>query len=165
MKVSVKSIAFNGIIAAIYVVLTIVTAPFSYGQIQFRVAEMLCILCFFRKDAVIGLTAGCLIANIGSSVGAIDMLFGTAATLIACLGMAFCKQLLVAIFLPIVVNAFVVGAELYFFLELPFWANVMWVGIGESAVLIVGYIIMLCIKKKTKFYEVIGAKQNIDFKF
>ena len=51
-------------IAAIYVVLTIVFAPISFGEIQVRIAEMLTILPIFTPAAIPGLFIGCLIGNI-----------------------------------------------------------------------------------------------------
>ena len=51
-------------IAAIYVVLTIVFAPISFGEIQVRIAEMLTILPIFTPAAIPGLFVGCLIGNI-----------------------------------------------------------------------------------------------------
>ena len=40
-------LAQGAMIAAIYVVLTMVFAPISFGPVQFRIAEALCILPFF----------------------------------------------------------------------------------------------------------------------
>ena len=40
------------VIAAIYVVLTMIFAPISFGPVQFRVSEVLCILPFFTFAAV-----------------------------------------------------------------------------------------------------------------
>lgn len=80
---SAASLARTAIIAALYAVCTVAIAPFSYGTVQFRIAECLCILAFFYKEAVVGLTVGCLIANIFSPSGAIDMVLGTFATLVA----------------------------------------------------------------------------------
>lgn len=80
---SAASLARAALIAALYAVCTVVIAPFSYGAVQFRIAECLCILAFFYKEAVVGLTVGCLIANFFSPSGAIDVVLGTLATLIA----------------------------------------------------------------------------------
>ena len=62
-----KSTAFlvqAAAIAAVYVVLTILFAPISYGEVQVRVSEALTVLPFFTPAAVPGLAVGCLIANI-----------------------------------------------------------------------------------------------------
>ena len=48
-------------IASIYVVLTIVFRPFSFGEIQVRIAEALTILPLFTPAAIPGLFIGCLI--------------------------------------------------------------------------------------------------------
>ena len=51
-------------IAAIYVVLTFVFAPISFGEVQIRIAEMLTVLPVFTPAAIPGLFVGCLIGNI-----------------------------------------------------------------------------------------------------
>ena len=71
-----------GIIAALYVVLTLVFAPISFGSAQLRVAEALTILPLFTSAAVPGLFVGCLIANILGGAVLWDIIFGSLATLI-----------------------------------------------------------------------------------
>lgn len=122
-----------GVIAALYAVLTIVLAPISFGQIQFRVAEALMILPFFMTSAVPGLFIGCLIANaVGSSFGIMDIVAGSLATLAAA---ALASKIKVKWLVPlpaVVINAFVVGWILYVMAGLPYWASVGWVGLGEA---------------------------------
>lgn len=73
-----------GAIAAIYVVLSLLTYQFSYLEIQCRVAESMCMLVFFTPAAAWGVVIGCFLTNLfGGSI--IDMIFGTLATLIAVL--------------------------------------------------------------------------------
>ena len=69
-------------IAAIYVVLTYVFAPFSFGEIQIRISEALTILPLFTPAAVPGLFIGCLIGNILGGAILPDIVFGSMATLI-----------------------------------------------------------------------------------
>lgn len=69
-------------IAAIYVVLTYLFAPFSFGEIQVRIAEALTILPLFTPAAVPGLFIGCLIGNILGGAILPDIVFGSMATLI-----------------------------------------------------------------------------------
>ena len=62
-----KNISFMtqaAMIAAIYVVLTYVFAPFSFGEVQVRISEALTILPVFTPAAIPGLFIGCLIGNI-----------------------------------------------------------------------------------------------------
>jgi len=85
-------VAQAGIIAALYAVLTIVFAPISYGEIQVRISELLCVLPFFTPVAIPGLFIGCLIANLFSISGMVwsDVVFGSLATLLG----AICAYLL-----------------------------------------------------------------------
>ena len=53
-----------GVLAALYAALTLSTAAFAFGPIQFRIADALCVLPFFMPFTSIGLFIGCLIANI-----------------------------------------------------------------------------------------------------
>ncbi len=157
----------NAAIAAIYVVLTLVSAPIAFEAIQFRIAEMLMLLVFFRKDYSIGLILGCFLANLIMSPIPLDWLIGTFATAIACVGMMFCKHLVVAMLLPVISNAVIVGLELTYLFELPtpLYENMLWVGLGELAVMVVGYIIFLIIFKRKKLLEFFQANQNLDWKF
>ena len=91
-KITIHQVTFCGILAAVYAALTICTSAISYGQIQFRLAEALCILPYFNPVSTIGLTLGCLIANLFSTVSALDIIVGTAATLLACLLTRYIKN-------------------------------------------------------------------------
>lgn len=77
-------------IAAIYVVLTYVFAPISFGEIQVRIAEALTILPLFTPAAVPGLFIGCLVGNIIGGALLPDIVFGSIATLIG----AICTYLI-----------------------------------------------------------------------
>lgn len=163
-KEIIYEICLNGIIAALYATLTIFIAPLSYGAIQFRFSEILILLCFFNKKHAIGLTLGCLIANCFSPTAPLDVPFGTLATLLACIGIMFSKYLLVAIAFPVVFNAFIIAAELSFYNE-PYWLSVLTVGAGELAVMVLGYIFFILIKRSKMFMHAIKANQNLDCKF
>ena len=83
-KLSVQTLVRCAMIAAVYTVLCLVLQPFSYGAVQVRVAEAFCLLPVFGAEYIVGVTLGCLLANLlGSTM--VDVVFGTAATLIACL--------------------------------------------------------------------------------
>ena len=122
-------------IAAIYVVLTVVFAPFGFGEIQVRVSEALTILPFFTPAAIPGLFVGCLIGNTLGGAIPIDIVCGSLATLVA----AVCTYLLrgksryLAPVPPIVANALVVPFVLRFGygVPLPIPFMMLTVGIGE----------------------------------
>ena len=73
-------LAQGAMIAAIYVALTMVFAPISFGPVQFRIAEALCILPFFTPAAVPGLFAGCLLSNLLCGAMPLDVVFGSLVT-------------------------------------------------------------------------------------
>lgn len=83
-----KSITRSGMVAALYVGLTMLSSVFglSSGVIQCRLSEALCILPLFMPEAVIGVTLGCFIANAITSPLIWDLIFGTLATFIGALG-------------------------------------------------------------------------------
>lgn len=91
-----RYLARGGIIAALYVVLTMVSALVgaSSGAVQFRLSEILCILPVFMPEAIPGLTIGCLIANLlAGGVAVLDLIFGTLATLIGAVGAYLLRRL------------------------------------------------------------------------
>ena len=84
----VRFITLAAIIAALYVVLTLVSAAFglSSGVIQVRISESLCILAFFTPAAIPGMTIGCLVSNLVTGANVLDVVFGTLATLLGVYG-------------------------------------------------------------------------------
>ena len=123
----VQVIAMNAMIAAVYAVLTILISPIAYGAVQMRLTEIIVLLACYNKKFIPGLTIGCLLANLASPMGLYDICFGTAATLIACLGMYYFKNVFVGAFIGGAVNGLIVGLELYLALELPFMINAFYV--------------------------------------
>src|SRR5574344_405082 len=115
MDKTTRIISGNAIVAAFYFVLTIACAPFSFGLINFRISEILMLLCFFRKDYIIGIAIGCMLSNLAMSgtmlggLGWVDMLIGSSATLIAGLIMPYCKRLFIASLMPVITNGILVG--------------------------------------------------------
>ena len=84
MKKTTKLSTQAAIIAALYVVLSLLTYQFSYLEIQCRIAEALCMTIFYSPAGICGVFIGCLITNIfGGSM--IDVIFGSLTTLVAAL--------------------------------------------------------------------------------
>lgn len=122
-------------IAAIYVVLTVVFAPFSFSEIQVRISEALTILPAFTPAAIPGLFVGCLLGNILGGAAVPDIIFGSLATLI---GAFFTWKLrdkhpLLAPVPPIAANALIVPFVLRYAygVTLPIPLMMLTVGIGE----------------------------------
>ena len=174
MKLNTKKITQNAVIAALYFILTLISSPLSFGLIQFRISEFLMLLCFFRKDYVIGVTIGCFLSNLAMSAtilgagGWIDLLIGTAATLVAGLIMPYTKRLFISSLIPVLINGILVGLELSLILEIDqFWVCFGFVCLGEFVcVSIIGYALMMILKKRFKSsFNLIGADRNLEVKW
>ena len=120
MKISIKNLTFAATVAALYIALTLLLAPISFGPIQCRVSEALCILPLFTPYAIPGLFIGCLISNLIGGMGMFDIVFGSLTTLIAAYLTYKCKfNKYLAIFFPVILNALVVGAYLSYIYITP----------------------------------------------
>ena len=119
----VRHIVKAGLVAALYSVLTIILAPISFGLIQCRVSEALCVLPAVMGSSVPGLALGCLVANLLTGAPVYDVVFGSLATLIGALGTSILSKRDMPVWtlpLPsIISNALIVGTVLAFVYEVP----------------------------------------------
>lgn len=135
-KKYLKLLTVNAAIAAIYFVLTVLLEPFSYGQIQFRISEILMVLILINFKVAPGIVLGCFAANFFSPLGIWDVVFGTFATVICLILMfIFKKKLFIALLAPTIVGSAIVAVMLNLILDLPFLATLIYVVVGEGAVL------------------------------
>lgn len=151
------------LIAAVYVVITFVFAPISFGGIQFRLSEVLILVALIDPLYIPALTLGCLISNfLLSPMGIVDVIVGTSATFIALVLMVLTKKFMekrnpsneklifISSIWATVINGFMVGAELYYVLNLPFWLSVLQVAIGEFVVVsIIGVFVLKKLSKNS----------------
>ena len=140
-----KNIALNALYISIYVVVTYALKPFSYGPIQVRVSEALCILPLFDSLPVISITIGCFIAN-SLNGNVIDMVFGTLATFI---GLFFTyilrkKNYFIATSPTLISNALIIPFVLKYGYDMPdlvILTEALFILIGEAiSVYIIGYV-------------------------
>lgn len=136
-----RQVALAGIIGAAYAVLTLGASIFgvAYGPVQMRVSEALTVLPFLFPEAVPGLFVGCLIANLLSPYGVLDVVVGSAATLLAAVLTARCSKRWLAPLPPVLCNAVFIGALIAYY-EAGFGSaflgafafNALTVGVGEA---------------------------------
>ncbi len=167
----IKRMAYAAVIGAAYAALTMALAPISYGPIQMRVSEVLCVLPFFLPCATWGLFIGCMTANLISAAGVWDVVFGSLATLSSCLCIQALRQrgrgarswprIVLAMLMPVVWNAFIVGAMLtWSFTDTPvfrfskqFWIFAAEVGLGELIVMFVLGIPFLKLLEHSRWFQ------------
>ena len=160
MKNNSRFLAHSALIAALYVALTYLQNFLIPGSaswaIQFRASEALCVLALFTPAAIPGLTIGCLLFNI-SFVGALplDPVVGTLASLLATAAMHLTGRITIkgypflAMLMPALFNALLVGWELELYIGGGFWLNALYVSIGEAAVLLtLGSILYYAIRSR-----------------
>lgn len=110
-----RSLTRAAIIAAIYVALTFIFQPISFGAIQFRIAEALMLLPILMAEAVPGLFIGCLLANLLCGGIWFDVILGSLATLLAAIAVRKLQNLpAAAAAMPAIFNGLIVGPVVYF---------------------------------------------------
>ena len=172
MKIGTNKLIAGAIVAALYAVLTMLLSPISYGPVQFRLSELLCILPYFMPFTAWGLFFGCVIANVISAAGILDIVFGSLATLCAALCTALAgkrgrklKNELLACAMPVVWNTVAVGAVMTYALAgvspldepsvFAFYAAQ--IGLGEAAVMFAGALpLMRFLPKQSFFTELVN---------
>ena len=112
------------LIAAAYTALSVALSPMSFGAVQVRASEALCLLPVICASSVYGVTLGCMLTNIvgiatGASIlGVMDVVLGTLATLCAAImtralrNVRFGNIPFLSSLPPVLFNGVVVGAEL-----------------------------------------------------
>ncbi len=157
------AIVQSAVIGAIYASLTLIssTMNLAFGGIQFRFSEALTVLAVFSPTSIWGLTVGCLLGNITSPYGIIDIICGTAATLIASALSYKARNVkifdlpIASMLFPVITNAVIIGFEVTFFLpqEFSFWGfliTAIQIAVGELAMCVGLGIPLYKVIKKTK---------------
>ncbi len=161
-KFTPQTLAQLAAVTALYAALTIALQPISFGLVQLRISEVLVLLCFYRRDYSIALILGCFIANCFSPMALMDMCFGTLATAIAVIPMYSIKNLWIASLLPVISNAVIIGAELYFAFSQPMWLGILTVGAGELIVITIAGcpLFRFVLQKNNSFMNIIGSQKR-----
>jgi len=176
-RFSARRLAVCALIAAVYAALTVATAAFSYGNIQLRIAEALCVLPALFPFATWGLFLGCVLANLVSPSGLLDVIFGSLATLAGCCcaaaigrgGRCIGRSIAVC-FMPVAWNAVVIGAMLAVMSESPENSAPLWVfflaytaqiALGEALVMFALGLPLLRALPKNRWYPLLREKLDI----
>lgn len=177
-------VAEAGLIAAVYAACTLVALlllqGLAWGPVQFRISEALVVLAVLTPAAVPGLTIGCVIANLAAMVingtgalGLLDVVFGSAATLVGALWCRrFAERPRLAMLGPVLANAIIVPAYLPLLLQglgfytIPFTTidldgaylpmylfGLVATGIGEAAVVYILGTPLIAALRKAKVFK------------
>ena len=165
-----KNMIRIALVAAIYTTISLLLAPYSYANIQVRIAEALTMLPLIWQPGIWGITLGCFLTNlIGAMTGVnptgyLDAVLGTFATLSAGLITWHFRDKkvfglpLISIAAPIVTNFIIVGAELAFIMmpENKLLGTLIFgseVAVGELISVIIGWFLVTALKKTNIFKD------------
>lgn len=150
-----KSVAKIGVLSALYVILTVLIAPFSYGAIQIRLSEMFNHMINFNKRYIYALILGCAVANINSPLGPIDLFFGVLGTALSSYSIYFINKKIDNFKLKFVVSTlvpvfftFTVALELNIVNGLPFLLTWGTIAVGEFISCLIGAFLTYAVSKR-----------------
>ena len=157
-----KTIAVTGVIAALYVAVSLLVAPFAFGAVQFRIAEMFNHLIVFNKKYFWGIILGVFITNLFSPMMAYDLTFGVAHSIITLSLTILATKYVKGNIARMAINTllftftmFIIAFELMIAFDFPFLYTWLTVAAGEFVVLAVGIPIMHALNKRLNFKTLI----------
>ena len=162
MSKTTKKLVRAGLIAGIYVVLSLITFPVASGAIQFRIAEALTILPLFFVEAIPALFIGCMLSNLITGCFLLDVILGSVVTLVASVmtyfvGKVVKRSALRIIFggiFPVLLNAFLlplIWIVAYGAIEYVYYLQVIFLLISQSvSIYAIGTYVYFAIKTKLK---------------
>lgn len=169
-KFSVRDLTLAAMVAALYAVMSYFGNIFglTFGPVQFRFAEALTVLPFLFPGAVPGLFVGCLITNLLSPYGPLDIIVGSLATLVAAIWTSKVKTKWLAPLPPVLCNTVLVGftiawAEAGGFtaaFPMAWLVNGLSVGIGELGVCYILGLLLLELLPKTPYVQEIMRRRT-----
>ena len=140
-KMKTQQLTTAAVVAALYTVMSLFAGTFglAFGPVQIRFSEALCVLPFLFPETIWGLFVGCLITNLLSPYGVLDIVVGSLATLLAAVVTSRCKNRFLATLPPVIFNMIfvsgVIAWQMTGFAEgfLPAFAyNALTIGAGEA---------------------------------
>ena len=160
----INTLVINALVAAMYIVVTALIAPFGFTNIQFRLSELFNHLIVLNKKYFFGIVIGVLLANFFFAPMKQDMIFGVLHTALS-LGITlifakFIKNKITLMLINTVVfsfNMFIIAYMLKVYANLPEAFMFLWVTTGLSEFLTMALCIplMYYLNKRLNFAKLI----------
>ena len=164
MKENVRTLAINGVLAALYIAVTALIAPFGFTNIQFRVSEIFNHLIVFNKKYFFGIVLGVFVSNLILSPTKVDILFGVMHTAVSLgITLLFAKFITNKITLMLInttvfsFNMFIIAYMLKIFVGLKDAFMVLWftLGLSEFVTMALAIIVVYFINKRLHFERLV----------
>lgn len=160
---NIKTLVGNGILAALYIAVSMLIQPFGFTQVQFRVSEMFNHLVVFNKKYIFGMVLGVFLTNLlFSPMVVYDLIFGVGQTIISLLITIACCRFIKNIWARMAVNTlvftitmFLIALELHLAFGLPFMFTWLTTAIGEFVVMAIGMPLMYVLNKRVNLEKLI----------
>ncbi|MGI6128486.1 MAG: QueT transporter family protein [bacterium] len=136
MQEPAQKIVRIGLIAALYVVVTYAFQGLSFLPTQFRLAEAFSLLPMLFPEAVWGVGIGCLIANLLSPAGLIDVVLGSLTSGVAAYITYRFRWHIIGYLAPIILNAIVISTYLRLLANLPYWVTALSIAFSQAVVVL-----------------------------
>lgn len=159
---NVNNMARIAMVATLYVVLTLAFALISYAGFQFRISEILVLLCFYDPKYCVSLILGCFISNLFSPGMVIfDLIFGTLHTVVSVLCISKCRKNLAFASMFPTIFGFIAGIGISLAYSLPFFLSTAQVMLGEIVVVLgLGYPLFKTLEKNKGFMKAIDINKT-----
>lgn len=146
-----KQLTRGALIAGLYIIITYILSPVSFGPLQFRVSEALTVLPILFPEAVPALFVGVLLSNIFGGLGLVDIIGGSLTTLIAAYFTYRYRDSFFAYLSPVIFNGLLVSIYLHMLFGLPYWLTAVEIAVSEAVVVFIfGYPLINYLKNKVK---------------
>ena len=155
-----RTIAITGITAAVYLAITLLIAPIGFDAVQFRLSEVMVLLCYINPAFGPGLILGCALANCFSPFFIIDIFTGTLATAFVVFMTKRTKSLFVATLWP-TVSGLIIAVGITLAYHTPYWLNAAMVMIGQFVVVtVIGYPLFKVMMKNERLMYILAMKKR-----
>lgn len=165
---NIRTMATSGVIAALYVAVSLIIAPFGFLLIQFRLSEIFNHLIVFNKKYIFGIIIGVFITNLILSPIAVDIIFGVLHSAIALSITIFSAKFIKGIIKRMLFNTIVftatmiiIALQISFFADIPEYNGIpflliyLTLAVSEFVVMSIGIPIIIALNKRLNFKEII----------
>src|SRR5699024_4660920 len=160
----IKTLVINALVAAMYMVVTALVAPFGFANIQFRLSELFNHLIVLNKKYFFGIVIGVLLANFFFAPMKQDMIFGELHTALLLGITLFIARFIISIIVLMLINTvsfsfnmFIIAFMLKVYANLHEAFMFLWVTfcLSEFITMILCITIMYYLNKRLKFARLI----------
>jgi len=160
----VKTLVVNALVAALYLIVTWLVAPFGFLNVQFRLSELFNHLIVFNKKYFFGIVLGVFVSNLILSPTKVDILFGVMHTAVSLgITLLFAKFITNKITLMLInttvfsFNMFIIAYMLKIFVGLKDAFMVLWftLGLSEFVTMALAIIVVYFINKRLHFERLV----------